>query len=331
VLEPTDARARVEVSQATRGAAETVFTLARDANNWLRSSSTQAGSTSRSKRAGAETTAQSHTTPPRNASGVCATNARATRFRSRRAWTARTWVARRVVARPFAAHGLTIELGAGAASRSQTPGKAVFDNFLLESNPTPFVPLYSAPTRTPRAVWRAPRASLWDATRRRARRVGSSRRASTGMPTLRGIADARDASRSSSRTRRLRPRREQNPPAARPSPVRRWPVQLFASYRPQRCRRCPLEGRLRVSRARIYGQTKRAPCRSRRRRCAPVRNSSSARRGRGRKRRSSRSRFRCCSLPRRSSRRSGGGLMPEYLLPESTSRRPRTAPSPSRA
>jgi hypothetical protein len=106
----------------------------------------------------------------------------------------REWVRRRVVARPFPLSAVTVELGAGSSASVADPGAAFFDNFMLESNPTPFVPLFSAPARTPPGGMAVLRAELWDPLARGGRGAPASHALVEarikGLHTLRGVADA---------------------------------------------------------------------------------------------------------------------------------------------
>lgn len=190
----TDARARVQVSQATQGAAETVFTLSRDVNNWLRFV-VQAGQLLfKSKLAGAEASASIAYDPAAHRWWSLRHDRARDEVSFETSADGRAWTRRRVVTHPFPLSAVTIELGAGSSASVADPGAAFFDNFLLESNPTPFVPLYSAPTRTPRGGMAVLRAELWNPLAR----DGSGAPASyalveatiDGLPTLRGVADA---------------------------------------------------------------------------------------------------------------------------------------------
>ncbi|HYN85762.1 MAG TPA: hypothetical protein VER32_10935 [Pyrinomonadaceae bacterium] len=158
----TNARLSVEVVEVTQGAAETIFTAAHDEDNRVRFVA-QAGQLLLQSRVAAQDTAES-----------VVYDAAAQRFWSLRhdpvadeivfetSADGRAWVRRRAVARGFPLTALTIELGAGTGSSVATPGVARFDNFLLESNPTEAVPLYSAPTRAAAGGMAVLRAELWN-------------------------------------------------------------------------------------------------------------------------------------------------------------------------
>jgi hypothetical protein len=188
----TDARARVEVPQVTKGAAETVFTLARDATNWVRFVA-QAGQLLFKTKVGSSETSVAY-------------DATAQRWWSLRHDRAsdelsfetspdgRAWTRRRVVARPFPLTAITVELGAGSSASVADPGAAFFDNFTLESNPKPYVPLFSAPERVPPGGMAVLRAELWNPLARGGKGAPASyalvEARVAGAPTLRGLADA---------------------------------------------------------------------------------------------------------------------------------------------
>lgn len=230
----TDAHATVEVVQTTTNKAQTVFTLALDANNWFRFLFESAKLNFQTKVGGAETA----TTIPADAA-----QHRFWRLRHDRARDVVTfetsadgtsWAVRREVPRQFSLKSLTIELNAGTPSSVATPGKAVFDSFALESNPTQSLPLYSSPTRPVTGGMAVLRASLWDAGTDAPAAWALMEARINGQPTVRGYADA------SGRVALVFPYPEppsfvqQNPPPS-PTPFTRqeWPVSIFASYRPQ--------------------------------------------------------------------------------------------------
>lgn len=158
----TNARISVEVTQVTQGAAETMFSASHDADNRVRFVA-QAGQLLFQSRVAAQDTAVS-----------IVYDAEDHRFWSLRhdpvadeivfetSEDGRAWVRRRVIARGFPVTALTIELGAGTGASVATPGVARFDNFLMESNPTEAVPLYSAPTRATPGGMAVLRAELWN-------------------------------------------------------------------------------------------------------------------------------------------------------------------------
>jgi hypothetical protein len=67
---------------------------------------------------------------------------------------------------------------------------AAFDNFVMESNPSPVVPLYSAPTRPVPAGMAAIRAELWDPARKAPASYALVEATAAGLRTVRGVADA---------------------------------------------------------------------------------------------------------------------------------------------
>jgi hypothetical protein len=191
----TDARASVEVSRAAQGAAETVFTLSRDANNWLRFVAQAGQLLFKSKLAGAEATASIAYDPTAHRWWSLRHDRAANEVSFETSADGRAWTRRRVVARPFPLSAVKVELGAGSSASVADPGAAFFDNFLLESNPSPFVPLYSAPTRATQGGMAVLRAELWNPQARDGLGAPASyalvEARVAGMPTLRGVADAR--------------------------------------------------------------------------------------------------------------------------------------------
>jgi hypothetical protein len=188
------ARASVEVARVTEGAAETIFTLALDAANWFRFV-VQAGQLLfQSRVGGAETSAALAYDPAPHRWWSLRHDAADDEVSFETSADGRAWTRRRVVPRQFPLSAVTIELGAGSSASVGSPGVAAFDNFKLESNPAPFVPLFSAPTRAPQGGAAVLRAELWDPTAG----GGAGAPASfallearlAGRPTLRGVADS---------------------------------------------------------------------------------------------------------------------------------------------
>jgi hypothetical protein len=231
----TDARASVAVVRAADGAAQTFFTLAADANNWLRFQ-VEAGRLNFQTRVGGAETSPSV--------AYVAAEHRFWRLRHERrddqlffetSADGAAWVARRTLARPFALTSLVVELGAGTAAKAPAPGKAAFDNFRMESNPTPALPLFSAPSREAGGGLAAVRATLWDAAAGAPAAWALMEVRVPGQPTVRGLADREG------RVALVFPYPEpaafaeqSPPPPAGPFSRHEWPLQLFASYAPRR-------------------------------------------------------------------------------------------------
>lgn len=229
----TDARASVGLAQAAAGAARTFFTLAADQNNWLRLLVENDRLNFQTKTGGAVVSPGSPYDPAAH---------RFLRLRHERATDqihfetsadGAAWTTRRTVARPFAVTALTVELGAGTASEVTTPGQAAFDDFRLESNPAPALPLFSAPTRAAGGGLAALRATLWDAAADAPAAWALLEARVAGGPTVRGLADREG------RVALVFPYpepagfAEQSPPPAGPFGRQEWAVQLFASYAPE--------------------------------------------------------------------------------------------------
>lgn len=190
----TNARISVEVAEVTQGAAETIFTASLDADNRFRFVA-QTGQLLLQSRVDGDDTSVN-----------VLYDAAAHRWWSLRhdpagdevvfetSGDGRAWVRRRVVAREFPLSALTVELGAGTSASVATPGRAVFDNFSMESNPTPSVPLYSAPTRGRAAGMAVLRAELWNPLPNDGRGEPAAHAlveaTVAGQPTLRGVSDA---------------------------------------------------------------------------------------------------------------------------------------------
>jgi hypothetical protein len=231
----TDARASVEVAQVAAGAAQTLFTLASDANNWLRFV-IEAGRLKFQSRAGgmesspdvAYDAAQQRLLRLRH-------DARADRVLFETSADGDAWVERRSLATPFPITSLLVELGAGTTGKVAAPGAAVFENFRMEANPSEALPLFSAPTRIAAAGLATLRASLWDAAADEPAAWAMLEARIAGRPTVRGLADE------AGRVALVFPYPEpasfaeqSPPPASAPFTKQEWPVQLFASYAPRR-------------------------------------------------------------------------------------------------
>ena len=230
----TDARATVEVIQTTTNKGQTVFTLALDANNWFRFLFESAKLNFQTKVGGAETA----TNIPADAAQQRFWRLRHVRTRDvvtfETSADGTNWVVRREVPRQFSLKSLTIELNAGTPSSVASPGKAVFDGFILESNPAQSLPLYSSPTRPVTGGLAVLRASLWDTLADAPATWALLEARVNGQPTVRGYADAEG------RVALVFPYPEppsfvqQNPPQpSTPFTRQEWPVSIFASYRPQ--------------------------------------------------------------------------------------------------
>lgn len=229
----TDASAAVEVAQTVAGAAQTIFTLAADSNNWFRFLVEGGRLSFQSRAGGAESSPSVAHVPAEQRFWRLRHERRDDKVVFETSGDGLTWVARRELARPFAVTSLLIELGAGTASSVAAPGKAVFDNFRMESNPAAALPLFSAPTRSGGGGLATLRASLWDAYADAPAAWALLEARIGGGPTVRGLADELG------RVALVFPYpepsgfAEQSPPSA-PFTKLEWPVQLFASYMPQR-------------------------------------------------------------------------------------------------
>jgi hypothetical protein len=229
----SDARAMVEVAQACAGAAQTIFTLAADANNWLRFLVADGRLNFQSRAGGFESSPSVAHDPAGQRFWRLRHERRDDKVVFETSGDGKAWLARRTLARPFAVTSLLVELGAGTASKVATPGKAVFDNFRMEANPASALPLFSAPTRSGAGGLATLRASLWDAHVDAPAAWALLEARVTGQTTVRGLADELG------RVALVFPYpepsafAEQSPPSA-PFAKQEWPVQLFASYMPQR-------------------------------------------------------------------------------------------------
>jgi hypothetical protein len=187
------ARASVEVAQATQGAAETIFTLSLDANNWFRFVA-QAGQLLFQSRAGnGETSASVAYDPAQHRWWSFRHDAAGDEVSFETSADGRAWMRRRVVPRQFQLAAMLVELGAGTAASVGAPGAAHFDNFALESNPVPFIPLFSAPARAASGGMAILRAELWNPQADGGKGAPASfallEASIAGRPTMRGIAD----------------------------------------------------------------------------------------------------------------------------------------------
>ncbi|HKG13602.1 MAG TPA: hypothetical protein VKB12_09685 [Pyrinomonadaceae bacterium] len=229
----TDARATVEAAQAAAGAAHTIFTLGSDANNWFRFLVEAGRLNFQTRVGGAESSPSVEHDPAQQRFWRLRHERRDDKVIFETSGDGAAWVARRSLARPFAVTSLLVELGAGTASKVAAPGKAVFDSLRMESNPTSALPLFSAPTRSGAGGLATLRASLWDANADAPAAWALLEARITGQTTVRGLADERG------RVALVFPYpepaafAEQSPPSA-PFAKQEWPVQLFASYLPQR-------------------------------------------------------------------------------------------------
>lgn len=189
----TNARATVEVAQAAQNGAETFFTLALDTDNWLRfyvQGATPNVQLFMQTKLGVNATV--------TAIPYSAAQHRWWRFRHDRAADqfafetspdGLVWTRRRAVARPFAVTSVLLELGAGTGASVADPGKAVFDNFLMESNPVPAVPLFSAPARRAGTGMAVIRAELWNPVAKAPASFALFEARVVGRQTMRGVAD----------------------------------------------------------------------------------------------------------------------------------------------
>lgn len=229
----TDANVLVEVPQATAGAAQTIFTLAADANNWFRFLVEGGRLNFQLRAGGSESSPGVAHDPVQQRFWRLRHDPRGDQVLFETSGDGATWAVRRTLTRPFAITSLFVELGAGTASSLATPGRAVFDNFRMEANPAASFPLFSAPTRAGGGGLATLRASLWDALADAPAAWTLLEARIEGQPTVRGLADE------SGRVALVFPYpgpatfAEQSPPAA-PFTRQEWPVQLFASYMPQR-------------------------------------------------------------------------------------------------
>lgn len=187
------ARASVEVAQATKGAAETIFTLALDAGNWFRFVAQSGRLYFQFRVGGAESSSDIAYDPAQHRWWSIRHDATGDEVTFETSADGLVWTRRRVVPRQFPLNALTVELGAGSSASVDDPGVAVFDNFVLESNPVPVMPLFSSPARAAHAGAAVLRAELWDPSARGGEGAPASyallEARVAGRPTLRGVAD----------------------------------------------------------------------------------------------------------------------------------------------
>jgi hypothetical protein len=229
----TDARATVEVAQTAADAAHTFFTLGSDANNWFRFLVADGRLNFQSRAGGLESSPNIAHDAARQRFWRLRHERRSDEVVFETSGDGVSWFERRRIARPFAVTSLLVELGAGTASKVAAPGNAAFDNFRMEANPTAALPLFSAPTRPAAGGLATLRASLWDAHADAPAAWALLEARVNGQTAVRGLADELG------RVTLVFPYpepaafAEQSPPSA-PFTKQEWPVQLFASYLPQR-------------------------------------------------------------------------------------------------
>jgi len=189
------ARASVEAAQLTLGAAETTFTLALDPQNWFRFVARAGQLMFRSRAANVETSAAVAYDPAPHRFWSFRHDRASDQVSFETSADGRTWARQRVVPRPFPLSAMTVELGAGTSTSVVTPGAALFDNFIFESSPIPFIPLFSAPTRSPQGGMAVLRAELWDPLPRGGEGAPAAyallEASLAGRQTLRAVADAK--------------------------------------------------------------------------------------------------------------------------------------------
>ncbi len=229
----TGARATVEVMQTTTNEAQTIFTLALDSNNWFRFLAASGNLNFQTRVSGTE----SSVSIPADGAQQRFWRLRHDRPNDRIIFETSadgaSWSVRRAVPRQIPIKGLAVELNAGTPASVAAPGTAIFDSLLLESNPTPALPLYAAPTRPVSGGMAVLRASLWDAVADAPASWAVLVARLNGQTTVRGYADE------AGRIALVFPYPEppsfvpQNPPPpATPFTKQEWPVALFASYQP---------------------------------------------------------------------------------------------------
>lgn len=230
----TDASASVKLAQTTTGAAQTLFTLAHDANNSLRFSTESSRLNFQTRVAGMEVSTSVTFDANEHGFWRLRHELSSDRLFFETSGDGATWTEQRSVPRQFPITGLTVELNAGTTSSVASPGKAVFEEFRMEANPTAALPLYAAPTRPTGGGLAVLRADLWDATAD-APAAWALMEARVGGRVVRGYSDERG------RVALVfpypepeRPAEQSPPQAAAPFTRQEWVVQLFASYAPRR-------------------------------------------------------------------------------------------------
>ena len=187
----TNARASVEVVQATTNNAETVFTIAADVNNWFRFIVRAGRLIFQHRLSGADDTVVVDTP-------YVAAQHRFWRFRHDRprdevvfetSADGASWTRRRGVRRQFSITAMTVEISAGTSVSVAAPGTAFFDNFLMETNPVPSVPLFASPTRDALAGTAVVRTTLWNPLTNRPASFAVFEARVPGGQTVRTVAD----------------------------------------------------------------------------------------------------------------------------------------------
>lgn len=160
----TNARASVkaaQVSQTTANLAEAVFTISADPNNWYRFIA-RAGKLAFQRRlSGADDQVEINYDPTQHLFW----RFRHDRPRDEMVFETRgentAWTRQRALRRQFPITAMTVELGAGTSQT--TPVQTVaFDDFLMETNPIPSVPLFASPARAPQGGMAVVRTTLWN-------------------------------------------------------------------------------------------------------------------------------------------------------------------------
>ncbi|HLM58800.1 MAG TPA: hypothetical protein VK422_22040 [Pyrinomonadaceae bacterium] len=160
----TNARASVkaaQVSQTAANLAEAVFTISADTNNWYRFIA-RAGKLAFQRRlSGADDQVEINY----DVSQHLFWRFRHDRQRDEVVFETRgdntAWTRQRALRRQFPITAMTVELGAGTSQ--STPVQTIaFDDFLMETNPIPSVPLFASPARAPQGGMAVVRATLWN-------------------------------------------------------------------------------------------------------------------------------------------------------------------------
>lgn len=160
----TNARASVkaaQVSQTTANLAESIFTISADTNNWYRFIARGGKLLFQRRLSGAD----DHVEVNYDITQHLFWRFRHDRPRDEIIFETRGentgWTRQRALRRQFPITAMTIELGAGTSQ--STPVQTIaFDDFLMESNPVPSVPLFASPTRAPQSGMAVVRATLWN-------------------------------------------------------------------------------------------------------------------------------------------------------------------------